>query len=154
METITGFGKHFTPFIRLSAFANTTRSLVTYIPFAHRTPRTLSGQKSTPVTCILAPRSLPFVLWLQKRDIDSLAQTRLVTTHSLCGKIRSLPSFFRESRDAFGLKTYIGGVERLKQISALPVINVETGDVIRLCDLDPVYSDEWLAVMTKGPAAS
>jgi hypothetical protein len=68
--------------------------------------------------------------------------------------VRSLPSLFRESRDASGLKTYIGGVERLKQISALPVINVETGDVIRLCDLDTVYSDEWLAAMTRGPAAS
>jgi hypothetical protein len=68
--------------------------------------------------------------------------------------VRSLPSLFRESRDASGLKTYIGGVERLKQISALPVINVETGDVIRLCDLDTVYSDEWLSAMTRGPAAS
>lgn len=63
-------------------------------------------------------------------------------------QIRSFPSRFRESRDRSGRHTYIGGVERLKHISALPVVNVETGSTVQLGDLGSVYSDEWLSAMT------
>jgi hypothetical protein len=63
-------------------------------------------------------------------------------------QVRSLPSRFRESRDRSGLNSYIGGVERLKQISALPVVNVETGETMKLGDLETVYSDEWLLAMS------
>lgn len=62
--------------------------------------------------------------------------------------IRALPSFFRESRDSFGRHNYIGGVERLKSIATLPVVNVVTGETIRLGDLESVYSKEWLSAMT------
>jgi hypothetical protein len=62
--------------------------------------------------------------------------------------VRSLPSLFRESRDGSGRNTYIGGVERLRQISCLPVVQVETGDIIKLADLESVYSDEWMQLMT------
>jgi hypothetical protein len=62
--------------------------------------------------------------------------------------IQALPSFFRESRDAFGRSNYIGGMERLKHISALPVVDVETGNTLRLGDLESVYSKEWLERMT------
>jgi hypothetical protein len=65
--------------------------------------------------------------------------------------VQSLPSRFRESRDARGLNSYIGGLERLKQISALPVVNVETGSMIELRDLEAVYSDEWLVAMSGQP---
>jgi hypothetical protein len=63
-------------------------------------------------------------------------------------RIRSLPSRFRESRDERGMNSYIGGLERLRQVSALPVINVETGSVMALRDLETVYSDEWLVAMS------
>lgn len=62
--------------------------------------------------------------------------------------VRALPSLFRESGNEAGQSSYIGGVERLKEISALPVINVETGDISTLGDLKNVYSDEWLQLMT------
>jgi hypothetical protein len=68
-------------------------------------------------------------------------------------QVRSLPSRFRESRDRSGLNTYIGGVERVRQISALPVINVETGEMMKLGDLETVYSDEWLLAMCGKTAA-
>jgi len=62
--------------------------------------------------------------------------------------IQALPSFVRESRDESGQLNYIGGVGRLKLISALPVVNVETGKTSRLSDLESVYSQEWLESMT------
>lgn len=68
--------------------------------------------------------------------------------------IRSLPSLFRESRDRSGRNTYIGSVERLGLISGMPLIQVETGDLIFLGDLKTVYSDEWMQLMTGCPAAS
>ena len=68
--------------------------------------------------------------------------------------VRSLPSRFRESRDGSGRKTYIGGVERLKQISTLPVVNVKTGEIIQLGNLETVYSDDWLSAITGGLAVS
>ena len=61
--------------------------------------------------------------------------------------IRALPSLFRQSRDEFGQLNYIGGMEQLKHISTLPVVNVETGETIRLGDLESVYSKEWLEIM-------
>jgi hypothetical protein len=66
--------------------------------------------------------------------------------------VRPLPSLFRESRDASGRNTYIGGLERLRHISGLSVVQVETGDIIKLSDLESVYSDEWMQLMT-GSAA-
>ena len=68
--------------------------------------------------------------------------------------VRSLPSLFRESRDGSGQNTYIGGVERLRLISCLPVIHVETGDIITLGDLETVYSDEWMQLITGCAAGS
>jgi hypothetical protein len=71
-----------------------------------------------------------------KRFVDSSLQN-----------IRALPSRFRESRDESGQLNYIGGVERLKHISLLPVVNIETGETIKLGDLQSVYSKEWLQAM-------
>jgi len=62
--------------------------------------------------------------------------------------VQSLPSLFRESRDESGRNNYIGGVQRLQQIAGLPVIQVETGDIITLGELETVYSDEWMQLMT------
>ena len=38
-------------------------------------------------------------------------------------------------------------MERLKHVSALSVVNVETGEAMRLGDLESVYSKEWLEYM-------
>lgn len=62
--------------------------------------------------------------------------------------VRALPSLFRESRDASGRNTYVSGVERLQQISGLPVIQIDSGKTISLGELQSVYSDEWMQLMT------
>jgi hypothetical protein len=64
--------------------------------------------------------------------------------------VRALPSLLRESRDERGRLNYIGGMERLKPISTLPVVNVETGATARLGDLGPVYSKEWREALSHG----
>jgi len=65
-------------------------------------------------------------------------------------RVTSVPSRFRESRDDKGLNNYLGGLERLRQVSALSVINVETGDMVAIRDLETVYSDEWSVAMSGG----
>jgi len=62
--------------------------------------------------------------------------------------IQPLPSKARESIDASGQLTYASGVERLKIISNMPIINIETGETAKLGELDSVYSKEWLEAMT------
>ncbi len=62
-------------------------------------------------------------------------------------RIEALPSLIRESRDASGQLNYIGGMARLEQIAKLHVVNVETGESVRLSDLEPLYSRAWLDVM-------
>jgi hypothetical protein len=68
--------------------------------------------------------------------------------------VRSLPSLFRESRNESGRNTYIGGVERLRKISGLLFVQVETGNTVTLDDLETVYSDEWMRLMTGGAVVS
>jgi hypothetical protein len=62
--------------------------------------------------------------------------------------IRALPSKARESRDPSGQLTYVSGLDRFKMIAALPVVNTETGDTVKLSELQSVYSEDWLAAMT------
>lgn len=71
-----------------------------------------------------------------KRFVDSSLQ-----------HIRAQPSLFRESKDEFGQLNYVAGMERLRHISGLPVVNVETGETVRLGDLESVYGREWLDIM-------
>jgi hypothetical protein len=66
--------------------------------------------------------------------------------------IQVLPSLIRQSRDGRGRLSYIGGTERAKPISALPVVNVETGVAVKLGDLGPIYSKEWVDAMSHGMA--
>ena len=58
------------------------------------------------------------------------------------------PSRFRESRDASGKLTFVGGTDRLRVIADLPVVNIATGDTIRLGEVDEPYSEAWQAGMT------
>ncbi len=61
--------------------------------------------------------------------------------------IVAMPSKFRESRDAEGRLSLVGGPERLNLISKLPVKNTETGESVALGNLSPLYSDDWLRQM-------
>jgi hypothetical protein len=65
-------------------------------------------------------------------------------------RIEARPSFARESRDDRGQLTYITGLERAKVIAAMPVVNVETGEVVKLGELGSIYSPEWTAAMRHG----
>lgn len=61
--------------------------------------------------------------------------------------VRAWPSHHRESRDADGGKTLIGGPARADLIAALPVVDVRTGRTSALGALAPLYSEAWLADM-------
>lgn len=62
-------------------------------------------------------------------------------------RIEALPSFVQESRDERGRLNYIAGPQRLEQISGLPVVNVETGETVKLRELGMIYSPGWLAAI-------
>jgi hypothetical protein len=64
------------------------------------------------------------------------------------GEMRGLPSRFRESRDQAGGLTFVGGVERLRMIAGMPVIDVVTGAVKKLGELETIYSEAWMRAMT------
>lgn len=67
--------------------------------------------------------------------------------------IQILPSRVRGSSDMSGKLSYVRGLERLQLISALPVVNTETGETMKIGELASVYSEEWLMAMT-GSASS
>jgi hypothetical protein len=69
-------------------------------------------------------------------------------------KIRALPSTARESVDRSGTLTYVSGMDRLKLIHDMPVVNTETGETLEIGKLGPVYSPEWLANMSNVTSAS
>jgi hypothetical protein len=73
---------------------------------------------------------------------------RFVDTSLL--NIQALPSTARSSVDHSGALTYVSGLTRLDLIRDMPVVNTETGETVRIRDLAPLYSDDWLAKMT-GP---
>ena len=58
---------------------------------------------------------------------------------------RAFPSRHRDSRDRNGALSFAGGSERFALIADLPVVDVETGQTLRLGDIEQPYSDAWLA---------
>lgn len=60
------------------------------------------------------------------------------------------PSHSRESRNEQGDLTFMSGPRRLDVIAHLPVVNVETGKILELRTVDPIYSPEWIREMTSG----
>lgn len=58
--------------------------------------------------------------------------------------IAASPSKVRESRDASNNLTFAEGTARQTLISALPVINVETGERMTIRSLGELFSDAWL----------
>jgi hypothetical protein len=65
-------------------------------------------------------------------------------------QIEALPSFARESRDESGQLNFISGMERLRHIAAMPVVNVETGETVGLGELQGIYSEQWMEAMSHG----
>jgi hypothetical protein len=65
--------------------------------------------------------------------------------------VQALPSFFRESRDDSGSLSYVSGLDRLQRIASMPVVNVETGAMLKMGELDRVYSSEWLTAISHNP---
>jgi hypothetical protein len=59
----------------------------------------------------------------------------------------ALPSKARTSCIAMGQVSEVGGYDRFKIISDLPVVRTETGETLTLGELGPVYSDNWLQQM-------
>ncbi|TAN48408.1 MAG: hypothetical protein EPN26_12595 [Rhodospirillales bacterium] len=60
---------------------------------------------------------------------------------------RAFPSRHRDSRNEKKELTFIRGLDRAKAIADMPVVRVDTGETVRLGDLGPLYSPEWLAAM-------
>jgi hypothetical protein len=73
-------------------------------------------------------------------DIASMALDRIqdVAVH---------PSACRDSRNEQGQLTYAGGLDRLALIQDMQVVDVESGDVVRLGSIDALYSERWTAAM-------
>lgn len=63
------------------------------------------------------------------------------------------PSLFRESYDDHGNLTFIGGTDRLDVISHMPVVDLRSGETVRIGDLGAMYSDRWMHLMGRGPIA-
>ena len=63
------------------------------------------------------------------------------------GDTKARPFLYRGSRDKSGDRTFLDGVKRLDPISDVSVVNVITGETVRIGDLGNLYSDEWMRAM-------
>lgn len=75
-------------------------------------------------------------------------------TNRTLEKTNALVSRARESRDPFGHLDYMHGIERPGVIAEMPVINVETGQSLKLGDLGCIYSADWLAALGDNPRST
>jgi hypothetical protein len=62
-----------------------------------------------------------------------------------------LPSVVRESRDKRGKLTFLSGMERTEAIANLPVVRVDTGERKPLGNLQPLFSSQWIDIMSGNP---
>jgi len=62
--------------------------------------------------------------------------------------ITAWPSRARGARDITGQLSYTSGLNRLRLISGMPVINTVTGVTVNIDTLGTMYSDMWLATIT------
>jgi hypothetical protein len=60
---------------------------------------------------------------------------------------RPLPSLYRESRATDGSLSYMRGVARRDAIGEMPVVDVVSGETLRLADTGDIYSPHWLEIM-------
>jgi hypothetical protein len=61
-----------------------------------------------------------------------------------------VPSRLRESKGISGEMTYLSGMDRLKEIAHMTVVNVETSEAVTLSSLDPIYSEPWKKELCAG----
>lgn len=61
----------------------------------------------------------------------------------LIDQVRAFPSRHRDSRGADGKLSYVGGRARFDLIRHLPVVEVESGQIIELNDIQDPYSADW-----------
>jgi hypothetical protein len=59
------------------------------------------------------------------------------------GEVKAWPPRHRDSRDAEGRLTFTRGQAKAKLIEDMPVQRIGDGKVIRLGELEPLYSDAW-----------
>jgi hypothetical protein len=62
----------------------------------------------------------------------------------LLEETRAYPSRHRDSRNRNGQLSFAAGAERLNLIKDMPVIDIVTGETIRLDDIKQLYSSEWM----------
>ncbi|MDQ2082189.1 hypothetical protein RA307_18525 [Xanthobacteraceae bacterium Astr-EGSB] len=58
-------------------------------------------------------------------------------------EVRAFPSRHRDSRDETGALTFVGGRKRIELIADMPVVDLSTGNTVRLGQLDQPYSADW-----------
>jgi hypothetical protein len=75
-----------------------------------------------------------------RNDIASIVLDRIE-------RVAVYPSAGRDSRNEQGQLTYAGGLDRLALIQDMQVADVESGDIVRLGSIDPLYSESWTAAM-------
>lgn len=58
-------------------------------------------------------------------------------------KFVSFPSRIRESRDKNFKKSFIGNTNRFNKIKGVKVVDVKSGNLIKLGTVNEFYSDKW-----------
>lgn len=71
----------------------------------------------------------------------------LQRVEGLIADSRPLPSLFRESRAPDGRLSYMRGVARHGVIAEMPLVDVVSGETLRLADASEIYSPHWLDIM-------
>lgn len=66
---------------------------------------------------------------------------------ALIQEVKAFPSRHRDSRDLSGELSFKGGLDRLSLIADATVVDVESGETLRIGDIGQPYSDAWLAQM-------
>lgn len=75
-----------------------------------------------------------------RSDLFSLLEGAIADTSPL-------PSLARESRDKNANLSFIGGLDRLREIEHMPIVRLDTGETVPLRTLGSMYSKQWLKGM-------
>ena len=58
-------------------------------------------------------------------------------------KFESFPSKIRESRDKNFKKSFVGGNNRFNKIKGIKVVDIKSGNLIKLDSINKFYSNKW-----------
>jgi hypothetical protein len=98
-----------------------------------------TGRYPRPIyRCEIRTASSCAAIWRTMRLIDSR---------------RSLLSH-RAGRDVHGQLCFIGGIERLQQLRELPVLNIETGKMVLLGEIEEPYSKDFVLAISIASSSS